>query len=196
MSAGIGDAVNLGWKLAAEVRGTAPDGLLDTYHSERHPVDARVVKNTLAQRILYLGDDGMQPLRDVFAELVSYEDVQRHLVGMVTGLDIKYEVGPGEHPMLGRRMPDKELDDGRSTVDLLHPARGVLFNFACDAGLRRAVSPWADRVNIVSARPVDAFAGIDAVLVRPDGYICWISANESAGEELTDALARWFGRPN
>ena len=196
MSAGIGDAVNLGWKLAAEVRGSAPDGLLDTYHTERHPVDGRVVTNTLAQRILYLGDDGMQPLRDVFAELVSYPDVQRHLVGMVTGLDIRYEVGSGEHPLLGRRMPDKELDDGRSTMDLLHPGRGVLFNFACDAGLRRAVSPWADRVSTVSARPVDALAGIDAALVRPDGYICWISAGGSAGEELTDALARWFGRPN
>lgn len=203
MSAGIQDAVNLGWKLAATVHGHAAPELLDTYHTERHPVGARVLANTLAQRYLYLSGDEMQPLRDIFAELMGYDDVQRHLVGMVTGLDVHYDVGPGDHPLLGRRLPNLELvgDSGpsgkASTFEQLHAAHGVLFDLADNAELRGAAAPWADRVDVVTATPHATGAGtplhgVDALLVRPDGYVAWVGTR-AALEGLPVALARWFG---
>ncbi len=202
MSAGVQDAVNLGWKLAAEIRGHAPPELLDTYHSERHPVGARVLTNTLAQRILYLSGDEMEPMRDVFAELLAYPDVQRHLVGMVTGLDIRYEAGTDDHPLTGRRVPNVELvgeegTPGKTSVFArLHTGRGVLFDLTGDAGTRDAAKPWADRVDVVTAAPHSAgtpFDGAAAVLVRPDGYVAWAGTAEEGAEALPAALARWFG---
>ena len=200
MSAGVQDAVNLGWKLAAEIHGYAPPGLLDTYHSERHPAGARVVANTLAQRIVYLGSDEMDPLRLVLGELLEHDDVKRHLVGMVTGLDIRFDVGPGTHPLLGRRLPDVDLVvDGAeksSVYELLHPARGVLLDLSDDADLRFAAAPWADRVDVVTAAPQGdggtVLDGADAVLVRPDGYVAWIAPDDE-GAAVTEVLARWFG---
>jgi bifunctional hydroxylase/dehydrase len=205
ISAGVGDAANLGWKLGAEIHGYAPRTLLDTYHTERHPVGARVLANTLAQRFLYLGGDEMQPLRDIFAELMASDDVQRHLVGMVTGLDIRYDVGPGDHPLLGRRLPNVELvgefgQTGKtSTFEQLHAARGVLLDLADDAGLREAAAAWADRVDVVTATPHAAgtdtpLAGVEAALVRPDGYVAWVSSTDGATDDLLTALNRWFGR--
>ena len=200
ISAGVEDAVNLGWKLAATINGWAPAGLVDTYHTERHPVAARILANTLAQRILYLSGDEMDPVRSVMAELLAYEEVQRHLVGMVTGLDIRYDVGPGDHPLLGQRLPGIGLTGGRGTFELLHAARGVLLNLADDADMRAAARPWSDRVDIVtaSAHPAGGqtpLAGAGAVLVRPDGYCAWIGSGPSGPQELPAALARWFGQP-
>jgi bifunctional hydroxylase/dehydrase len=197
ISTGLGDAVNLGWKLAAELKGHAPAELLDTYHSERFPVGARVVANTLTQRYLYLGGAEMQALRDVFSELVAYADVQRHLVGMVTALDIRYDVGPGEDPLLGRRVPKLDLligDRKTTTYELLHDGRSVLFDFTDDAELRRVALGWADRVTTVAACHHDPDAPATNILVRPDGYIAWAStATEAPG--LAEALRRWFGEP-
>lgn len=207
MSAGVQDAVNLGWKLAAEIRGHAPAELLDTYHSERHPVGARVLNNTLAQRILYVsGGEAMQPMRDIFAELMAIEDVRLHLIGMVTGLDIRYDVGPGDHPLLGRRLPNAELagDLGisgkTSTFQLLRKARGVVLDLAGNAELRGVATPWADRVDTIGARlhtasARAAFDGVDAVLARPDGYVAWTGCPGSGPAGLADSLARWFGKP-
>jgi bifunctional hydroxylase/dehydrase len=206
MSAGIQDAVNLGWKLAAQIAGHAPAELLDTYHTERHPVGARVLTNTLAQCYLYLRGDELEPLREVMAELMAYEDVQRHLVGMVTGLDIRYDVGPGDHPLLGRRLPQQELvgefgQSGKTTTfELLHAGRGVLLDLAEDAGLADAAARWADRVDVVTATPHAAGPGgpldaAQAVLVRPDGYVGWVGSAESDRATLPAALTRWFGRP-
>ncbi|WP_280723438.1 FAD-dependent monooxygenase [Kitasatospora sp. MAA4] len=195
ISAGVGDVVNLGWKLAAEIKGHAPEGLLDTYQSERHPVGARIVANTLVQRSLYLGGDEMQPLRDVFSELVVHEEVQRHLVGMVTGLDTRYEGGPQDHPLLGRRLPDQELlvgDEKTTTYELLHTGRGVLLDLNDDAELRSTAAAWADRVDVVTATRHDSEAPQASLLVRPDGYIAWVSPTGSS-ENLADALTRWFG---
>lgn len=204
MSTGVQDAVNLGWKLAAGVRGHAPQDLLDTYHRERHPVGTRVVNNTLAQRILYLGDEEMQPVRELVAELTASADIRKHLIGMVTGLDICYDMGPGSHPLLGRRLPARELmvdaSPGKvSTLQLLHAARGLLLDFADDWKVREAAAPWADRVDTVGARPSpaqshDQFAGADALLIRPDGYVAWVGRN-SGQAGLVDALRQWFGRP-
>ena len=200
LSAGIGDAVNLGWKLAAVIKGRASDDLLDTYHTERHPVGAKVITNTLAQRTLYLSGDEMQPLREIFAELVGLPDVQRSLIGMVTGLDIQYEMGAGSHPLLGRRIPNLELvgQDGKGTTfERLHAARGLVLDLADDAELRQTAVGWADRVEVVTATPHEtgALDGVRAVLVRPDGYIAWIAADGCESEDLTAALVRWFGQP-
>jgi bifunctional hydroxylase/dehydrase len=204
MSAGIGDAMNLGWTLAAEIHGHAPAGLLDTFHTERHPVAARILANTLAQRILYLSGDEMDPMRTVMAELLAYEDVQKLLVGMVTGLDIRYDVGTGDHPLLGRRLPDVELtgEHGPSgtpnAIHILHAGRGVVFDLGGDDKLCAAAEPWADRIDVVSTAslPHGALADVGAALVRPDGYIAWIGSGGSGATGLPDALGRWFGQPH
>ncbi|MER6788123.1 FAD-dependent monooxygenase [Streptomyces sp. NPDC000658] len=202
MSAGIQDAVNLGWKLALDVKGRAPEGLLDTYHAERHPVGARILANTLAQRTLYLGGDEVDPLRQVFGELVLHEEVQRHLVGMVTGLDIRHDVGGDPHPLLGRRLEDRLVTvDGvkRSVLTLLESGRGLLLDLADSAELRAAARGWSDRVDTVTAQsPADDTAP-GGLLVRPDGYIAWVGGPHdgpgagASGLPLTRALRRWFG---
>ncbi|MGW8066191.1 FAD-dependent monooxygenase [Streptomyces ziwulingensis] len=197
MSAGVQDAVNLGWKLALDVKGQAPDGLLDTYHAERHPVGARILTNTLAQRILYLGGDEITPMREVLAELMgAHTSVQRHLVGMVTGLDIRHDVGDGDHPLLGRRLPDRELVvDGEKIpfYTLLRSGRAVLLELGGDHGLRTAAAGWADRVDLVAAEFDGCEAPVDGILVRPDGYVAWVAALGAGAGGLTTALERWFG---
>ncbi|MFE9762921.1 FAD-dependent monooxygenase [Streptomyces sp. NPDC005808] len=197
ISAGVGDVVNLGWKLAAAVKGHAPEGLLDTYHAERHPVGARVVANTLVQRSLYLGGPEMQPLRDIFTELTRIEDVGRHLVGVVTGLDITYGAAPGDHPLLGHRLPDQELLVGgekSSTYELLHHGRPVLIDVKDSAELRTVAAAWTDRVDVVTASRPDSGAPAASLLVRPDGYVAWVGVDGSC-EGLGQALTDWFGSP-
>lgn len=197
ISAAVGDAVNLGWKLAAEIRGHAPDGLLDSYHDERHGVGARILTNTLVQRSLYLGGDEMQPLRDLFTELIRIEEVRRHLVGMVTGLDIGYDVGPGGHPLLGRRLPNVELIAGERTFtthESLHDGRAVLFDLTDSAELRAAAVAWDDRVDVVTATRADPGAPAANLLVRPDGYVAWAAGGQDT-EGLVAAMTRWFGAP-
>ncbi|MFE5923951.1 FAD-dependent monooxygenase [Streptomyces sp. NPDC056468] len=194
ISAGVGDVVNLGWKLAAELGGHAPEGLLDTYHTERHPVGARIVANTLVQRSLYLGGPEMEPLRRLFGELVGIEAVRRHLVGLVTGLDIGYDMGEGGHPLLGHRLPDQELlvgDEKSSTYELLTRGRPLLLNLRGGDALTEAAAGWADRVDVVAASRPDPAAPAADLLVRPDGYIAWVGTGGSAG--LAEALQRWFG---
>ncbi|TWP50527.1 FAD-binding protein [Lentzea tibetensis] len=192
LSVGVQDAVNLGWKLAAAVRGWAPDGLLDTYHDERHPVGVRLLMNTSAQGHLYLSGPEVDPVRSVFAELLRFEEVGRHLAGMVSGLDVRYDVGGGDHPLLGRRIPPSELDDGTTTAQALHGGRGVLFDFKGDSHLRSVAARWAGRVDVVTAAG-SPFDGTSAVLVRPDGHVAW--ATPGHVDELGDVLGRWFGTP-
>lgn len=216
ISAGMGDAANLGWKLGAVINGYAPADLLDTYHTERHPVGARILANTLAQRTLYLSTGEMDPMRDLMAELLGYEEVRKLLVGMVAGLDIRYDVGPGDHPLLGRRLPDTELtgDFGPSgkanAFQFLHGGRGVVLDLCGDDGLRAAAAPWTDRIDVVTtaSAPAGPLADVEAALVRPDGYIAWISSggtgsgsgsragSGSGAVGLSAALTRWFGQPH
>uniref|UniRef100_A0AAU2W380 FAD-dependent monooxygenase n=1 Tax=Streptomyces sp. NBC_00008 TaxID=2903610 RepID=A0AAU2W380_9ACTN len=198
LSVGVQDAMNLGWKLAAVVRGTAGPELLDTYHAERHPVGARLLVNTLAQGGLYLGGAEGEPLREVLADLMELPEVRRHLAAMVSGLDIRYDVGPGTHPLLGARVPKRELlgpDGPITTVAGLRTGRGVLLDLADDPQLRRTAEPWADRVDVVTAAPHRLpdgcpLAGTSALLLRPDGHIAWAAPGSGP---LPDALARWFG---
>ncbi|MGW0458763.1 FAD-dependent monooxygenase [Streptomyces tendae] len=198
MSTGILDAVNLGWKLAAEVTGRADPGLLDTYHAERHPAGARVLLNTRAQGTVFLGGRESDPLRALFAELIAYDDVKRHLAGAVSGIEVRYDLGGG-HPLTGGRVAPRALvgPAGRtSTARLLHPARGVLLDLADDPEIRTAAARWHDRVTVTTARPADGpydeLAGLHALLIRPDGHAAWVS-DAPGGEGLTDALHRWFG---
>ncbi|MFD0683216.1 FAD-dependent monooxygenase [Actinomadura fibrosa] len=202
LSVGAQDAFNLGWKLAATVTGRAPEGLLDTYESERHPVGARVLLNTLAQGTLNLNDSSVEPLRTVMAEIIAIPAAARHLIGMVSGFDVRYDMGvPDGHPLLGGRMPDRALelaDGGRDQVArLLHAARGVLITADASGAAARTAAGWSDRVDIVRVRsfpsvPEACGAATESVLLRPDGYVAWVAPD---GGDLGDALRRWFGAP-
>jgi bifunctional hydroxylase/dehydrase len=199
MNTSIQDAVNLGWKLAAVLRGTAPESLLDTYHAERHEVGRQLLANTRAQSIFVLGGEEVAPLREVLAELVAYPEVERHLAARVSGLDIRYAAGGGTHPLLGARIPPLALDRrGRCTsaAELLHSGRGVLLDLADNPVLRGRAEGWTDRVDMVTAtpsglRPADPLHGTTAVLLRPDGHVGW--AAPGSDHDLPMALDRWFG---
>jgi len=199
LNTGVQDAVNLGWKLAQVVNKTCPESLLDTYHAERHPVGARVLHNTMAQVALTSPGDRHQALRDTMSGLLSIDEPRRRVAGMLSGLDIHYDLGEG-HPLLGRRMPDLDLltADGATRVfALLHDARAVLLNldkpWACDT------SPWSDRVLAIDVEydgdwelPVlGHVAAPAAALIRPDGYVAWVGDGTDTG--LLDALTTWFG---
>ncbi|MFH8987935.1 rifampin monooxygenase [Streptomyces sp. NPDC017940] len=182
LNLGVQDAFNLGWKLAAAVHGWAPDGLLDSYHAERHPVGAAVIDNTRAQITLLGTGAGATALRELFTKLMDFEDVNRYITGMITAVGVRYDFGEG-HELLGRRLRDVELKNGRLYA-LMHEGRGLLL----DRTGRLSVSGWQDRVDHV----VDATEDLDvpAVLLRPDGHVAWV------GEEQGDLLAhlpRWFG---
>lgn len=203
LSTGVQDAANLGWKLAAVVTGWAPEGLLDTYHAERHPVGKRLLSNTAAQGLIFVGGPEMDPIRAMFAELIQYEDVRRHLSGVVSHVDIRYPYAAADaHPLVGRRMPRLELTvagGSTDTTQLLHPGQGVLLDLADDPALRAAAAPWKSRVVPVSATVADPdswaaaeLAGATAVLIRPDGYAVWTSADPRTAAE---ALQQWFGAP-
>jgi 2-polyprenyl-6-methoxyphenol hydroxylase-like FAD-dependent oxidoreductase len=202
LNTGVQDAVNLGWKLAQVVNGTSPDGLLDTYHAERHPVAARVLRNTMAQVALSDTDERTEALRDTMTELLSMDEPRKRIVAMMSGLDIHYDLGEG-HPLLGRRMPDLDLvtaDGPLRAFTLLHHARPVLLNLDEPGGLD--VTTWADRVQLIDANYVGtwelpvlgAVTAPTAVLIRPDGYVAWVGDRTRLG--LADALTTWFGPPS
>jgi 2-polyprenyl-6-methoxyphenol hydroxylase-like FAD-dependent oxidoreductase len=201
LNLGMQDAVNLGWKLAQVVKGTSPESLLDTYHAERHPVGARVLRNTMAQVALRRPDDRSKALSDIVSELLKMDEPRRRLVGEMSGLDVRYDLGEG-HPLLGRRIPDLDLEiaDGSLRVyALLHDARPVLLHLGGDLDVD--VAPWADRLRVLDARydgvwklpVIGAVPAPSAVLIRPDGYVAWVG--EGTGKGLADALTTWFGSP-
>ena len=196
---GLQDAVNLGWKLALEVRGRASAELLDTYHRERHPVGDRVLSNIRAQATLLLGGPQMGALRSVMGELIAVSDVRVKLASMISGLDIRYDVGPGANPLLGARMPHTELATASgitSSTTLLRTGRGVLLVLTDDKAslelLEAAAAPWTGLVDLVPARlaPGNQPLGTDAILIRPDGYVAWTGPGST---DLTTALRHWFG---
>ena len=201
LNTGVQDAVNLGWKLAQVVNRTSPDSLLDTYHAERHPVAARVLRTTMAQVALMRPDDRIEALRESVTELLSMDEPRKRFAAMMSGLDIHYDLGEG-HPLLGRRMPDLDLvtaDGPLRVFTLLHDARPVLLNLGEPGGFD--ITPWADRVQVVDATYAGAWelpalgevTAPTAVLIRPDGYVAWVGDQTQLG--LPDALTTWFGPP-
>jgi 2-polyprenyl-6-methoxyphenol hydroxylase-like FAD-dependent oxidoreductase len=201
LSLGVQDAVNLGWKLARVVNGPCPPSLLDTYHAERHPVGARVLRHTMAQAALQRRDDRTQALVEAIGELANMEEPRRHLTALMTGLDIRYELGEG-HPLLGRRMPDLDVTTSGGALrvyELLHDARPLLLNLGAPGSVD--IAGWADRVRLTDASyqgewelpVIGAVTAPTAVLVRPDGYVGW--AGSGAQQGLAEALTTWFGPP-
>jgi 2-polyprenyl-6-methoxyphenol hydroxylase-like FAD-dependent oxidoreductase len=182
LNLGVQDAFNLGWKLAAAVNGWAPEGLLDSYHAERHPVGARVLDNTRAQITLLGTDPGATALRELFTKLMDFEEVNRYVTEMITAVGVRYDFGEG-HELLGRRMRDVTLKRGR-LYELMHDGRGLLL----DQTGRLSVEGWADRVDHV----VDVSEELDvpAVLLRPDGHVAWAGEDQ---RELLGRLPQWFG---
>jgi hypothetical protein len=183
------------------VKGTSPESLLDTYHAERHPIGAIVLRNTMASIVLRREDERTKALRDTIAELLGMDEPRRRFAAMMSGLDIHYGLGEG-HPLLGRRIPDLDLvtENGpRRVFTLLRDARPVLLNL----GESRTfdITPWADRVPLIDAKyagpwelpAIGEVTAPTAVLIRPDGYVAWVGDRTQVG--LADALTTWFGPP-
>jgi 2-polyprenyl-6-methoxyphenol hydroxylase-like FAD-dependent oxidoreductase len=219
MSTGIEDAVNLGWKLAAEVEGWAPPGLLDSYEAERRPAGARACQTTAAQLALLHPLDRMGPVRELLRELIQLDDVNSYFVRMAFALDVRYDLAPPgavatdgagaapAHPLVGTRLADVPLktQDGETSVArLLRAGRGLLLDLSGESAedVVAGLSGWAGRVDVVPARPAGGGDEIDAaqVLLRPDGRVVWAAPAtlraEAGTPSLTEALTRWFGTPN
>ena len=202
LNTGVQDAVNLGWKLAQVVKQTSPESLLDSYHAERHPVAARVLRNTMAQvALMRRPDDRVKALQENMSDLLGMDAPRKRIAAMMSGLDIHYDLGEG-HPLLGRRMPDLDLVTASGPLrvyTLLHKARPALLNLGEPGGLD--ITPWADRVRQIDAShdgtwelPVlGAVKAPAAVLIRPDGHVAWVGDQTQAG--LAEALTMWFGPP-
>ena len=201
LSLGVQDAVNLGWKLAQVVNGTSPQSLLDTYQDERHPVAARALQHTMAQTALQRQDVRMKAVVEMVSELASMDEPRKRLAGIVSGLDIHYDLGEG-HPLLGRRMPDLDLVTANGALrvfELLHDAKPVLLNLGEPGGID--VTPWTQRVQLIDATYVGTWelpvlgevTAPGAVLIRPDGYVVWVGDGADSG--LREALTTWFGSP-
>jgi 2-polyprenyl-6-methoxyphenol hydroxylase-like FAD-dependent oxidoreductase len=199
LNIGVQDAVNLGWKLAQAVDRTSPESLLDTYHAERHPVAAHVLRTTMAAVALRRSDDRTTALRDTVSELLEMDEPRKRFAGMMSGLDIHYDLGEG-HPLLGRRMPDLDIlaaDGAVRMFAMLHEARAVLLNLG--PPLPFDASLWSDRVSAIDAEyggewelpVIGRVSAPAALLIRPDGYVAWVGDGTDAG--LRDALTTWFG---
>lgn len=201
LNTGVQDAVNLGWKLGQVVSGTSPDSLLDTYHAERHPVGARVLRNSVAQMALLRPDDRTKALRDTMSDLLGMDEPRKRFAAMMSGLDIRYDLGDG-HPLVGRRMPDLDLVTSHGPLrvfSLLHEARPVLLNlgragrFDSDSSQHRVQLIDANYDGEWELPALGAVPAPHAVLIRPDGHVAWTSESTDSG--LRDALSTWFGSP-
>jgi 2-polyprenyl-6-methoxyphenol hydroxylase-like FAD-dependent oxidoreductase len=201
LNVGMLDAVNLGWKLAAEVRGWAPPGLLDTYHAERHAAGERVLMHTRAQAALSAPGEDVDALRHLLGELLAFEQPLRHLAETLDGGDVRYEMpGAGPHPLLGRWAPDIALETGDGPIrvaELTRAGRPVLLDLTGGPVLADAAGAWRDRLDVVAGRPASPPAPAAALLIRPDCHVAWVGTADGAGRPLPDglpaALSRWLG---
>ncbi len=193
LNLGLGDALNLGWKLASTIRGDAPDGLLDSYTAERHPIGARILDWTRAQVALMRPDRQARALQGIFRDLLDTRDGATYFAERVWGVSLRYDLGE-EHPLVGRSCPDFELEDGTRLGTLLREGNGVLLDFGGQASLGALDGLWGDRVRYVAdeAMRAEDRLGLSALLVRPDGFVAWASDTTPRPEEVARAGARWF----
>jgi 2-polyprenyl-6-methoxyphenol hydroxylase-like FAD-dependent oxidoreductase len=193
LNLGLGDAMNLGWKLASTIRGTAPPGLLDSYVSERHPVGARVLDWSRAQVALMRPTRSSRALEAIIRDLIDTRDGATYFVERVWGVSLSYDLGDG-HPLTGRSVPDFELIDGTRLGELLRRGKGLLLDFEARSSLRALAGSWSDRITYVASDARDRL-GVSALLVRPDGVVAWATEAVPDHEEAAQAASRWFGAP-
>jgi len=193
LNLGLGDAMNLGWKLAATIRGDAPDGLLDSYTLERHPVGAQILDWSRAQVALMRPSPSTRALAAIIRDLIETRDGATYFASRVWGLSLRYDLGDG-HPLAGRSAPDFALPDGTRLGERLRNGRGLLLDFTACASLQTLADGWNDRLVYVAGDATDA-QGLSAVLVRPDGIVAWAAEGAVSQAELAQAAMRWFGEP-
>ncbi len=190
LNLGLGDAMNLGWKLAATIQGRAPAGLLDSYHTERHPVGARVLDWSRAQVAIMRPDPAARALHAIMRDLMDTRDGATYMAGRVCGVHTHYDLG-GDHPLVGRSVPNFEFEDGTKIGELMHAGQGILLDFDGRAALKTLAGESGERIKYISGRATEQF-GLSAALIRPDGMIAWASDNDPDGGEFQSAAARWF----
>jgi 2-polyprenyl-6-methoxyphenol hydroxylase-like FAD-dependent oxidoreductase len=193
LNLGLGDAMNLGWKLAATIQKRAPEGLLDSYHAERHPIGAEVLDWSRAQVAIMRPDPDARALNAIFRDLMNTRDGATYIAGRVWGIFTHYDLG-GDHPFVGRSVPNFEFEDGASIGEFMHDGRAVLLDFDGNASIKSVAREYGDRIRYVSGSAQDRLA-LSAVLIRPDGIIAWASDNDPDCSELQKAAARWFKSP-
>ena len=190
LNLGLGDAMNLGWKLAATIHNIAPEGLLDGYHTERHPMGARVLDWSRAQVAIVRPDPHARALNAVVRDLMDTRDGATYIAGRVWGVFTQYNLG-GDHPLVGQSVPNFEFEDGATIGELMHDGQGILLDFDRNASLKTWASEYDDRIKYVSGRAKEQL-GLSAALIHPDGIVAWASDNDPDFSELRKAAARWW----
>jgi hypothetical protein len=190
LNLGLGDAMNLGWKLAATIQNKAPEGLLDSYHTERHPLGVQVLDWSRAQVAIMKPDPASRALNAIVRDLIETQDGATYFAGRVWGMFTHYELG-GNHPLVGRSVPNFEFEGGATIDDLMHDGQGILLDFGENASLKTLPSEYGNRMKYVPGHAKEQL-GLTAALIRPDGIIAWASDNDVASESIQDAAARWF----
>jgi 2-polyprenyl-6-methoxyphenol hydroxylase-like FAD-dependent oxidoreductase len=193
LNLGLGDALNLGWKLAAKICGHAPADLLDTYSQERRPVGAQILDWSRAQVAIMRPTPSARALQAIMRDLIATRDGATYFACYVRGVSLRYDFG-GRHPLVGRSVPDFELSDGNTIGECLRQAKGILLDFDTREPLQVLASRWGDRISYIAGEPKDRL-GLSAVLLRPDGFVAWASDGASDNEEAAQAAVRWFGEP-
>jgi hypothetical protein len=191
LNLGLGDAMNLGWKLAATIRGDAPAGLLDSYFEERHPVGAQVLDWSRAQVAIMRPSPSTRALEAIVRDLIATRDGATYFAERVWGVSLRYDLG-GSHELTGRSMPDFALADGRRAGELLRGGKGLLLDFDGQPSLRAPADRWRERIDYAACDASDRL-GLSALLVRPDGFVAWASECTPDAGEVAEAAARWFG---
>jgi 2-polyprenyl-6-methoxyphenol hydroxylase-like FAD-dependent oxidoreductase len=194
LNLGLGDAMNLGWKLASTIRGDAPSGLIDSYGSERHPVGAQVLDWSRAQVAIMRPTRSSRALEAILRDLIDTRDGATYFAERVWGVSLRYDLG-GVHPLVGRSAPDFELVDGTKLGELMRIGKGLLLDFDASAPLQALASRWSGKVKYVASDAKDRL-GLSAVLVRPDGFVAWAGEATPDLEEAAQAALRWFGEPD
>lgn len=192
LNLGMGDAINLGWKLAATIHGKAPEGLLDTYYTERHPIGARVLDWSRAQAAIMKPDPAARALNAIIRDLMNTRDGATYFAGRVWGVNTRYDAGTG-HSLVGHSVPDFELQGGTRIGELMYDGQWILLDFDRNASLKALAGEYDDQVKYVPGHAKEQL-GLSAVLVRPDGFIAWAAGDQPVEQSIRQAAAYWFGR--